>query len=280
MQGYRLLVNSLPKSGSNLLQRCVEVLGYIYSRKSLSSANILGNFYFLRSLIRGGLLDKNQVIVGLDVKVAISQRWFEKRLKSVRPGEYISAHLNFSEHILKLLIKHGYRIIHIIRDPRDVLLSHIYYAKREKNHLFHKVYKNLSIKEAINVTLEGGFFNGLYMYSFASILEDVSGWIKYAGNGDRILIVKYEDLVGEKGGGSTEAQRRIIKEIIDFIGVNKNISSIDMFEFNNMVYGKSHTFRKGKIYAWKEEITSEDLYRIEKSIGKYIKLFGYDLYTC
>jgi hypothetical protein len=272
----KLLVNSLPKSGTNLLQRVVEIIGYKYSKKSISSANILSDFYFFRSLFRGSLFDKRQVIVGLDVKVSISQRWIEKRLRSIKKGEYISGHLNFSEYIFYLLYKHNFKIIHIIRDPRDVLLSHIFYAKKEKKHLFHNIYKSLSIDEAINITLQGGFYNGLYMNSFKKILEDTYGWIRESQKKSNILIVKFEDLVGEKGGGSKMKQLNTINDISKFLKIN---CDINVDKLSNNLYGRSHTFRSGKVSSWKKELNKEQVKKIEKEVGNYIELFGYELYA-
>ena len=47
------------------------------------------------------------------------------------------------------------RVIHIVRDPRDVVVSHAHYIASEKNHFLHPIYLALGTAERIMRSIEG-----------------------------------------------------------------------------------------------------------------------------
>jgi len=71
------------------------------------------------------------------------------------------------------------------------------------------------------------------------------------------LIVRFEDLVGSKGGGSDEIQRNTIKAILEFSGISKYDNEIDKIQLS--LFGGTHTFREGQINAWRKDVDSKTL---------------------
>lgn len=90
------------------------------------------------------------------------------------------------------------------------------------------------------------------------------------------LPVKFEDLIGAKGGGDSARQLEVIQNLINFTGVTKpeinaQVVADALFDEN------ASTFRKGTIGSWREDFT-EDMHQIfMKESGELLSLFGYDI---
>ncbi len=67
------------------------------------------------------------------------------------------------------------------------------------------------------------------------------------------LTVRFENLVGSKGGGSDELQRAEIKKIAEHVGVT--LDDVKIASIANDLFGGSSTFREGKIDGWKKYFT-------------------------
>jgi hypothetical protein len=74
-------------------------------------------------------------------------------------------------------------------------------------------------------------------------------------NSKKMLTIKFEDLVGSKGGGSDEVQAKTIYAIAAHLGITLSQEKFDYIK-NNM-FGSSPTFREGKIDGWKKHFTPE-----------------------
>ena len=87
----------------------------------------------------------------------------------------------------------GFKGIHVVRDPRDMIVS-AYYSHRDTHPLFpglaeeRELLKSASYAEGLHVVMDG---------IMRSTLEDMMRW---PGNpGDRMVELKYEDLVADYG---------------------------------------------------------------------------------
>jgi len=264
----KVFLNSLPKAGTNLVSKLLNLIGYTYRPPGIAATLLLGKFSFLRQLIRGAKFEKNPVIIGLDLPVAISHNWLEGKFSVLKTKEYMTGHANYSDHLYFLLHKYNIKVIQVIRDPRDVLISYVHYVARTPSHFIYSFYKNLSFEDRIRFTLEGGKAGDLYVESFPQMLKKVEEWVRK----ENIMVVKFEDLIGEKGGGSRLIQVRTIKDICTFLGV----MNVDYEKVVDNLFGGTHTFRKGKIGSWKEELSEELKTLIEEKIGDIVKRWGYE----
>ena len=174
----RVLVNALPKSGTNLLQRLMELLGLKYDKLGIASSIILGNHYFVRQILRGALFDKNPIIIGFESPVAVSSKWLNKKLKNIKYGNYISGHINYSDRFYRILSQNEIRTIHILRDPRSVLISHANYFSQKKGYYLYNLLKDASLDQKVEVALYGGNFQSenLNLESFKECLKKLDGW--------------------------------------------------------------------------------------------------------
>src|SRR5262249_55254434 len=68
------------------------------------------------------------------VPPASSRRKIERRLRGVRDGQYVSAHLGYAPFVAELLGELGYVTLFVVRDPRDVAVSYAKWAARIPAH--------------------------------------------------------------------------------------------------------------------------------------------------
>ena len=240
-----VIVNTIPKSGSNLLNKIVESLGFTYSNKSsLSPHSNLGNP--IKTLIRSPILTTKKIPLSFETTSFVSDRFVRKMLRKGVNPDYVNAHLAYNEELEKLLNEYSYKQLLLIRDPRDVLISYSYYVKSNKKHLFYNYFKDFNLDQTCELLINGGFFNGFKILPFANAYESVTKWMEEKKLID-VLSLKFENLVGKKGGGKDEDSSESLESIRKFLGVKIKIDNNKI----NSIFGNSHTFRQGKINNWK-----------------------------
>lgn len=259
----KLFVNSLPKSGTNLVQKLVELLNFKYSGKSLASTNLIGRYQFIKTLLHGSWFDVNPLIIGLEIPTATSSKWVNKQLSSLHDHTYISGHAAYSDHLAFLLAKNNIKVLQVSRNPYDVIYSWVNYIVEDNNHWhpLHTHLKSMSFDERVKFTVTGGFVEGkkLYIESFRSILRSQEGWFE----SEIVLPLKFEDMVGSQGGGDDNIQAETIEKICDFLEINVSNTAF----ISQHLYGGTHTFRSGQIRGGSQ--FSEELRAfITKNIGK------------
>jgi hypothetical protein len=265
----KILVNSLAKSGTNLVQKLIEMLGYEYAKLGISSTLIIGKYYLIRQLIRGAKLSKNPIIIGPDLLVAISPRWLERRLSRLQEGQYITGHANYTDHLYELIQKHKIKTVQVIRDPRDVLVSGAHYVASAEDHFAHGFYKSLPWEKRVMFAITGGKTDKFHLESFAAMLNGVKGWLKK----EDVLTVKFENVIGPEGGGDRRLQSEEIMKIANFIGVG--IEEERANQIADSLFGGTKTFRKGTIGSWRDELSQMHIDKLKETTGDTIESWGY-----
>ena len=87
------------------------------------------------------------------------------------------------------------------------------------------------------------------------------------------MLVKFEDLVGTKGGGSAEAQRLAVERVAEHLGVG--VDEATMRAVEEGLFGAGRTFRKGQIGGWREEFSAEHARAVEEVLGSLLVELGY-----
>jgi len=265
----KVFLNSLPKSGTHLAGKLLELMGVKFSNVNFSSSTIYGRYALPKSILRGTSLGQPGIDVGLDISAVARISWMEKSLQQVKSGTYCGGHAPYSDALCTLLKDNDFKTIHIVRDPRDVLLSWVHYVPKNNWHYGCEGLKNLSFDEQVRKVLYGYQSRGFRLESFSSILSRASGWLRRQD----VLLTRFEELVGVKGGGNDQQQVQNIQSIVKFIGVQ----NIDTNFLADNLFGGTKVFRKGQIGAWKDELPTYLIDEINGNIEKHIIQTGYDL---
>ncbi len=269
----RIFINSLPKSGTNLVAKLIGNLGYQYSNKSIALSSLLGRYEVVKRLTRSACLRGGSVEVGLEINAAVSSAWLKRYLAKIPDEQYVTGHSAFSEHLWDMLLSLDYRVIQVIRNPYDVMLSYAKYFVEDVNSYYptHGTLRDLTIDQRIRLIAEGGKLidSPHYMRGIREVLRSQEGWFEEKG----VLPVRFEDLVGPKGGGSKDKQRETIKRICSHLGIDEGRGEKVM----DSLYGGTHTFRSGKIGSYTQSLEKKTLHLIREKLEnvRFVAELGY-----
>jgi len=163
----------------------------------------------------------------------------------------LSAHLHGTPENIATIEKHQLKTVIIYRDPRDQAVSLSYYLHRmspRARQMFGNNLLNLGLgNERISQT-------NLLTLIIGKLAESYALFTPLLGE-PNILAIRFEDLVGARGGGSNEASIQALAQIAERLTGTANEKRVH--EVAARLFGGTLTFRKGKIGSWKEEFTAE-----------------------
>lgn len=195
---------------------------------------------------------------------------------TIDQGMFPVVHTNLAEPVLHYFALSDKKVkkFLMIRDLRDVIVSAAFYqGERIDEHLGPS-----SIEEKIrySLTLNDEDSDRLmivtrrYAEKALKLMED-----------DSFFVCRFEDLVGEKGGGDNELQIRTILAIADRLEYpldTRQIEKITEELFGNDAGPKvSVTFRDGQIGTWKKYFTKEHTEIFIEKMGDLQLRLGYSL---
>lgn len=131
----------------------------------------------------------------------------------------------------------------IIWDPRELLVSFLHFVRKPR-HFLSRDFQRMSDEEKVRTAINGGSapISGIQVIGIFPAVLSILKWNQSVGT----PLIRFEDLVGEQGGSSYEAQTLTVKRICDYLEVSSDKNSIaelcgSVFDTN------SPTFRSGKI---------------------------------
>jgi hypothetical protein len=158
----------------------------------------------------------------------------------------------------------------IIRDPRDVLVSHVYYATDiYKGHSLHDAYVSLPNMDARLETEIRGTKEFPFLPDARTRFMRKLGWIKKPF----VCTVRFENLIQQPEG--------TIGIMLDHLEARGGCLLMDRAEAIRILIAnskpeKSPTFRSGRVGGWREYFTPE-LKRLFKDVtGDLLLQMGYE----
>lgn len=239
-----VLLNSIPKSGTFLLFNILKEIG---------SFRDLGEFIASQPSTSLTPITSNKVI---------------RTLNTCVERELVGSHLYYDNRLYEFLNKNQFKHILIIRDPRDVAISEMKYVKyMNRWHYAHKLFKDLSDDESLELSLFGGKIKGVDYPGLKTRLQPYLGWM----NKNDVCIVRYEDLVGECKYSTLNTIFAYINEGTHYMLTEKEITeALKGFE-----PGKSHTYREGGFNKWKGLLSETQKDRIIDEFKSELELMKY-----
>jgi hypothetical protein len=265
IQPARFVVITIPKAGTHLLDKTLKALDLTRATLNLMDSTILDMIIDPRDGVFNNIGDPEWR--------ATSEIY--NLFASVCPGEYPIGHLHYSVSAVMLLQDLCYKKIVVIRDPRDIAVSTSYW-NIHPNNPFKEYFLNLPDDDARLLTTIKGLNpaetgrKDLVFPSIGTNIGLIAPWI-YEPN---TLIVRFEDLVGEKGGGSRSKQLQVIGDICNFINLPKTAAEIEDVA-DRTFDSSSYTFRNGQIGSWKNHFKPEHIQAFNDYAGAHIAQFGY-----
>ena len=218
------------------------------------------------------------LLTGMDVKNSwqhtASADSINKQLNFCEANhKFFHMHAFYDLSLKRCFHKRNYRVIYLIRDPRDQLISLLQYI-RDKGWAYGPLrmdmpFGKLSYDQQIEEMITGSRYGVCVPKTF---FDKRKGWIAW----NWALTVKYEDLVGPKGGGSKKRQMAELRRIVDHIQLPKSDQELSYVADNS--YGKpgDKTFNKGKIGQWKSKFKEYHKSLFKTVYGNELIEMGYE----
>lgn len=183
-------------------------------------------------------------------------------------GRFLIAH-NFTSKIVKKLVSQNYKVILMIRDPRDQIIS-IQSWLREGQWPWFEVGRIQNMDEQLTELITGN------RYKWHCIEKSLLKYIDMTTgvpNG-KLYIVQFENLVGPLGGGSFDKQ---VQEMIGLAAfLEAPLTTDEAGEIANQIFGRPGTFRHGQIGVWKSRFSAEHKKLFKSRYKKDLIKLGYE----
>jgi hypothetical protein len=159
----------------------------------------------------------------------------------------------------------------IYRDPRDLLVSQVFFATdMHEEHGMHTYYKSLpDFSERLKVAITGIDREGLHMVSVKQRYEGVFQWLEQK----HVLCLRFEDLINQR-----EATLNAMLAEVERTGYKIPTPREEALPVlvKAIQPRKSHTFRSGKTGGWKEHFTDEHKKLFKDVAGDLLVRLGYE----
>ena len=264
----RILLNGHSKSGTHLLSDCVALMP-----KMVFSGRHFAMGQFLSDAKEVWRVPFSRSESGPTIDVPALRRFLE----GCPNGMFVTAHARYSPEVERVLSELDFKHILILRDPRDIAVSHTKFVMRQRTHFNHHYYANVlrTDEERLMATITG-FQVGSPAEgrSVPSIGESFSGYPPWR-DATGTLVTRYEILVGEHGGGRRNAQLEELQRIGDFI--HRPLEPRMAAAIANKAYGRAGlTYRKGVIGDWVNHFTDDHRAAFKDVAGDLLIELGYE----
>jgi hypothetical protein len=245
-----VLGDAMPKSGSHLIYQVLQGL-----------ANI-GPF------VSPGFPPVNRT----EDNTRLSESEILATIQRMRPGDIAYGYILAKEPYISALTASGRATIFVYRDPRDMIISHIFYATQMyEGHWMHQYYteKLHTMEERVDAAIEGVQEPGSELTPVRQRYAGYLGWLAQPA----VLSQRFEDLILDR-----QAAFNRILDYLEKRGYVPRVSRPQAVAALNqaIVPKKSGTFRKGKPGNWQEHFTDNNKAHFKEKAGDLLIELGYE----
>lgn len=159
----------------------------------------------------------------------------------------------------------------IYRDPRDLLVSQVFFAtEMYEEHGMHDYYNSLpDFGERLKIAITGLDRDGLYMVSVKQRYEGVFQWLAQPN----VLCLRFEDLINNR-----DAALNAMLDEVEKTGYRIPTPRAQALPIlvDAIQPKKSHTFRSGKTGGWRQYFTEEHKRLFKDVAGDLVVRLGYE----
>lgn len=193
-------------------------------------------------------------------------------IRRMRPGDIAYGYVHAQEPYLSALSAPGRATVFVYRDPRDMIISHVFYATQmHKDHGMHQYYTTVlqTMEQRINAAIQGVEQPGAQLNSVRAKYADYLGWLGQPG----IVCLRFEDLILDRAAA--------LGRLLDYLerrGFQPQTDRRQAIEILQAAIAprKSGTFRKGKPGNWREHFTAANKALFKELTGDLLPRLGYE----
>jgi hypothetical protein len=242
--------NSKPKSGSHLLLQILNGFTKIMPYKYVESDPI-------RTIEKEGRRKNNDEVF--------------HELKRIPRGVIGWGYVEATPENVTLLCQPHRVNYFIYRDPRDMLVSQVFFATdMHEEHGMHEYYKSLpDFGERLKVAITGIDRDGLYMVNVKQRYAGVFEWLRQ----ENVMCIRFEDLINNRDA-TLDAMLDEVESTGYKIPTPREKALAVLVEA--IQPKRSHTFRSGKTGGWKEHFTEGHKKLFKDVAGDLLARLGYE----
>lgn len=242
--------NSKPKSGSHLLLQILNGFTQIMPYKYVDADPIRTVKY------EGGRRDVKDIATDL---------------KKVPQGVIGWGYVEASPENVAVLCQPNRVNYFIYRDPRDMLVSQVFFATdMHEEHGMHAYYNSLpDFGARLNVAIAGIEKDGLKMVSVKQRYEGVFQWLEQK----HVMCLRFEDLINNRDATLLAMLNEVEKTGYKISTAREKALPILIEAIQPK---KSHTFRSGKTGGWTQHFTEEHKKLFKEVAGDLLVRLGYE----
>jgi hypothetical protein len=192
-------------------------------------------------------------------------------LKATRPGVIGWGYVDATPQNVAFLCQPGRVNYFIYRDPRDMLVSHVFFATdMHSGHGMHDYYQKLpNFDERLKVAIRGINQDGLFMVDVRDRYKGVFEWLAQP----RVMCIRFEDLIDRR-----ESTLELMLDQIETTGFRIHAPRYQALNtlMQSIQPSKSHTFRSGKTGGWREHFSAENKLLFKEVAGDLLVRLGYE----
>lgn len=249
--GWPILLGiSFPKSGTHLLDQIL--LGF--SRVAPFSKR-LHSFYAEYEGKSGRKRTPGQALAWLD---------------SLQPGDIASAHLFARPEAVTKVCSSNFIPYFIFRDPRDVVVSHVFYVTdMEARHVHHEYYSSLpDFDSRLDVSILGRPDGGVEFPDIAARFAPYLGWL----DREEVLTLHFEDLIHDRPAALSRIMDHLLARVLFSVPRQVILRSLEA----SINPRRSPTFRSGKTGEWRKHFTDDHKKSFKNVAGDLLIRLGYE----
>ena len=191
-------------------------------------------------------------------------------VNSLGSCDIASAHLFARGEMIQRVCSPSFVPYFIFRDPRDVVVSHVFYVTDlEARHVHHEYYVSLpDFDSRLTVSILGRPNTSMEFPNIADRFGPYLGWLDQPA----VLKIHFEDLVNER----TLTLNQIVDHFLARVPLQTPRGRILQALESAINPNKSPTFRSGKTGAWKKYFNEEHKRIFKDAAGDLLVRLGYE----
>ena len=202
----------------------------------------------------------------------LAQTAILKNIEQMQSGDIGYGYIHARQLFITALTRPGKAMVFVYRDPRDMLVSHVFYATdMHPGHGMHQYYTEVltSMEERLNAAIQGVDEEGAELSNVKERYLNYLGWLDIPD----VLCLRFEDLVLDQ-----EVCFMSLLKYLEGRGMHLQIPQKAAVEAlkSSISPHKSGTFRKGKPGGWQDYFTANNKDKFKEIAGDLLIQMGYE----
>lgn len=193
-------------------------------------------------------------------------------IQRMQPGDIAYGYVHSRQPFISALAKPGRATIFVYRDPRDMVVSHVFYATQmHRGHGMHRYYTEQlqTMEERIHAAIQGVEQPGSELSPIQKKYENYLGWLEQPA----VLCLRFEDLILERD--------QALGHILDYLAERGFVPPVSRPQAvavlaQAIAPKRSGTFRKGQPGNWREHFTPANIAYFKEAAGDLLLRLGYE----